>query len=126
MKFLLDQNIERRLALFQKQLGHDVKIVSVDYPAGLLDNKVLETAYYKERRILITNDRSDFGELIFRFHKPHCGVILFRHLRSGDIFTKQKRFSYVLENYANQLHHFIVVTLDRVKVREMGEHKKAA
>jgi predicted nuclease of predicted toxin-antitoxin system len=125
MKFLLDQNIERRLAPFLKQLGHESKIVSVDYPPGLLDDKVLEVAY-QERRILITNDRSDFGELIFRFHKSHCGVILFRHIQPGDILTKQKRLSFVLENYADQLHHFLVVTQDSVKARKMEENKEAA
>jgi predicted nuclease of predicted toxin-antitoxin system len=45
MKFLLDQNIERRLAPFLMQLGHDVKIISVDYPAGLVDDDILAIAY---------------------------------------------------------------------------------
>ena len=51
MKFLLDQNVERRLAAFLRNLGHDVKVVSIDYPAGILDEEVLTHAY-KERRIL--------------------------------------------------------------------------
>ncbi len=67
MKFLLDQNVERRLASFLKNLGHDVKVVSIDYPAGILDQEVLSHAY-KESRILLTNDKGDFGELIFRHH----------------------------------------------------------
>ena len=65
MKFLLDENVERRLAPFLQELGHDVTVVGVDYPSSLSDHEVLVIAY-KERRILITNDRSDFGELIFR------------------------------------------------------------
>jgi predicted nuclease of predicted toxin-antitoxin system len=106
MKFLLDQNVERRLASFLKNLGHDVKVVSIDYPAGILDQEVLSHAY-KESRILLTNDKGDFGELIFRHHHPHSGVILFRRIRSGDILTKQARLSFVLQAYANQLHHFL-------------------
>ena len=103
MKFLLDQNVERRLASFLRDFGHDVKIVSLDYPPGIVDQEVLAHAY-KESRILLTNDRSDFGELIFRYHHPHCGVILFRRMRSGDMLTKKERLSYVLQEYAGQLH----------------------
>lgn len=55
MRFLLDQNIERRLASFLKNLGYDVKVVGVDFPAGKLDQDVLDFAY-QESRILITND----------------------------------------------------------------------
>jgi predicted nuclease of predicted toxin-antitoxin system len=124
MKFLLDQNIERRLASFLRELGHDVKIVSVDYPAGIGDQEVLAHAF-KESRILLTNDRSDFGELIFRYHHSHCGVILFRRMRSGDLVTKQQRLSYVLHEYADQLHHFLVVTPKRVKLRKSRAREAA-
>jgi predicted nuclease of predicted toxin-antitoxin system len=117
MKFLLDQNVERRLASFLKNLGHDVKVVSIDYPAGILDQEVLSHAY-KESRILLTNDKGDFGELIFRHHHPHSGVILFRRMRSGDMLTKQARLSFVLQAYANQLHHFLVVSPKSVRVRK--------
>ena len=90
MKFLLDQNVERRLASFLKNLGHDVKVVSINYPAGILDQEVLSSAY-KESRILLTNDKGDFGKLIFAFNHPHSGVILFRRMRSGAMLTKQQR-----------------------------------
>jgi predicted nuclease of predicted toxin-antitoxin system len=124
MKFLLDQNFERRFAAILRQLGHDVTVVSVDYPAGLLDDEILALAY-REQRILLTNDRSDFGELIFRSHQPHCGVLLFRHIRSGDILTKQQRLSYVLEEYAGELHHFLVITSKRVKIRRSAQQQAA-
>lgn len=117
MKFLLDQNVERRFAHWLKHLGHDVTIVAVDYPAGIPDTEVLTFAF-TEQRILVTHDRSDFGELIFRYHKPHCGVILFHRIRSGDIATKQKRFLFVLAHYTHQLQHFLVVTPERVRVRK--------
>ena len=71
-----------------------MKVVSIDYPAGILDQEVLLLAY-KESRILLTNDKGDFGELIFRSHHSHSGVILFRRMRSGDMPTKQERLSVV-------------------------------
>jgi len=124
MKFLLDQNVERRLAAFLRNLGHDVKVVSIDYPAGILDEEVLTHAY-KESRILLTNDKGDFGELIFRSHHPHAGVILFRRMRSGDMPTKQERLSFVLKAYVGDLHHFLVVTPTSVRVRKTPQQKAA-
>jgi predicted nuclease of predicted toxin-antitoxin system len=117
MRFLFDQNMERRLADTLKDLGHDVKIVGVDHPAGILDEAVLSHAF-NENRILLTNDRGDFGKLIFRDRHPHCGVILFRHIRSGDLTTKQNRLLFVLEQYKDQLDQFIVVTGQLVRVRK--------
>ena len=122
MKFLLDQNVERRLASFLRNLGHDVKVVSIDYPAGILDQEVLSSAY-KESRILLTNDKGDFGELIFHHHHPHSGVILFRRMRSGDMLTKQERLSFVLQTYTKELHHFLVVSPKSVRVRKTQRRK---
>jgi predicted nuclease of predicted toxin-antitoxin system len=122
MKFLLDQNVERRLTFFLKNIGHDVKVVSIDYPAGILDQEVLSHAY-KESRILLTNDKGDFGELIFRHHHPHSGVILFRRMRSGDMLTKQARLSFVLQAYTKELHHFLVVSPKSVRVRKTQRRK---
>ncbi len=124
MKFLLDQSVERRLASILRNLGHDVKVVSIDYPAGILDQEVLLLAY-KESRILLTNDKGDFGELIFRHRHSHSGVILFRRMRSGDMPTKQERLSFVLKAYANQLHHFLVVSPTSVRVRKTQIRKAA-
>jgi predicted nuclease of predicted toxin-antitoxin system len=68
---------------------------------------------FKENRILLTHDRGDFGELIFRYHKPHCGVILFRRIRSGDLEMKHNRLLFVLEHYKNQLDQFWLFRISR-------------
>ena len=123
MKFLLDENVERRLAPFLQALGHDVTVVSVDYPSSLSDYEVLVIAY-KERRILITNDRGDFGELIFRHLHPHHGVILFR-IRSGDLAIKQAYLNHVLNQKADQLRQFLVITDKGVRIRRAVEREAA-
>jgi predicted nuclease of predicted toxin-antitoxin system len=117
MKFLLDQSAERRLAPFLRDLGHDIKVVAVDFPPGIPDSEVLDHAY-NEQRIVITNDKGDFGELIFRSLQPHAGVILFRRMRSGDMEIKLERLTYVLKAYANRLNHFLVVTPTNVRVKK--------
>jgi predicted nuclease of predicted toxin-antitoxin system len=112
MKFLLDENVEYRLATFLKDLGHDVTAIAHEYPYRLPDDEVLRIAY-REQRILLTNDRGDFGKLVFHDHAPHYGIVLFRRIRSGDTTTKQERLLFILSHYADQLHHFLVVTPKR-------------
>jgi predicted nuclease of predicted toxin-antitoxin system len=124
MKFLLDQNAERRLASFLRTVGHNVKIVAIDFPPDIPDHEVLLHAY-KEQRIVITNDKGDFGELIFRSRHPHAGVILFRRMRSGDMAMKVKRLTFVLTAYRNLLNHFLVVSPTNVRVRITPTQKAA-
>jgi predicted nuclease of predicted toxin-antitoxin system len=91
--------------------------VAVDFPPGSSDKDVLLYAH-KEQRILITNDKGDFGELIFRSLHPHAGVILFRRIGFGDLALKQKRLAFVLQAYASKLHHFLIVTPKTVRIRQ--------
>lgn len=124
MRFLLDENADRRLVPFLHNLGHDVKVIAQDYPHALLDHEVLAIAA-REKRILITQDRADFGELIFRKHLPHNGVILFRFKsEEANIHLRKKRLQHVLIKYADQLHHFIVVTPEKVRVRQTSQSKQ--
>jgi len=124
MKFLLDQNAERRIAPFLRNLGYDVKIVAVDFPPNISDHEVLTYAY-KEQRILITNDKGDFGELIFKDFHPHAGVILLRRMKPGDVQTKLDRLTYVLEAYTDRLNHFLVVTPTTVRIKKIPIRKAA-
>lgn len=125
MRFLLDENADFRLFAYLEQLGYNVTAIGHEYPHGLLDERVLAIAT-KENRILITNDRGDFGDLIFRQRHPHYGVILFR-LKADDanIQLKKERLQYVLNKYTDRLRHFLVVTQHKVRVRAI-EEKAAA
>jgi len=87
---------------FLKHLGHNVTVIAQDYPHGLLDQEVLALAV-QEQRILITQDISDFGELIFRQRHPHCGVILFRFKsEETNIALRKDRLASVLHTHADQ------------------------
>lgn len=63
MKFLLDQNAERRIAPFLRHLGHDIKVVAVDFPPDISDQEVLTDAY-EEQRILITKSGTHFRNAV--------------------------------------------------------------
>ena len=118
MRFLLDQNADRRFADFLRGEGHDVTVVSVDYPPGISDRQVLETAHH-EGRIIITNDR-DFGELIVRENLPHAGVIFFR-LGAAGVDVKIDRLADLLLSHADQRGRCIVVTPRGIRVRRPRE-----
>ena len=122
MKFLLDQNIDHRLAVYLRALGHDVTAIAYDYPHGLSDEEVLAIAV-REKRILLTYDRADFGELIFRNHYSHSGVILLRLLTLQDVLieNQKQRLLYVLTTYKDQLHHFLVVTTKKIRIRKTAQ-----
>ena len=126
MKLLLDQNIDHRLAVYLHTFGHDVTSIAYDYPHGLSDKEVLAIAV-REKRILLTYDRADFGELIFRDQYPHCGVILLRLLTLQDvrIESQKQRLLHVLTTYQEYLHHFLVVTAKKVRIRKTTQQAAA-
>ena len=114
MRLLFDQSTDQRLVPMLRQRGHDVQIVGVDYPLSLPDDRVLAIAR-QVGRVLVTEDR-DFGELVFRYHRPHAGVIFLR-LPSDEFDPKLARLLHVLDNYTDQLRQFVVVTERQVRVR---------
>jgi len=116
MKFLLDANVELRLAHLLTAEGHDVKTIALDYPANLKDYEVLSLALQKQR-ILITND-SDFGELIIRQQRRHHGVILFRLKNTHDISLKFRLLKEMLRKHKANLREYFVVTPKGVRMRK--------
>jgi predicted nuclease of predicted toxin-antitoxin system len=116
VRFLLDESVDPHLGRFLKAEGHDVAGIVTDHPASLPDSDVLAIAR-REARILITRDR-DFGELVFAKHQPHAGVILLRLGSAPPLAMAIARLSEVLTDHAPQFNRFIVVTRDRIRVRE--------
>jgi predicted nuclease of predicted toxin-antitoxin system len=119
MKFLLDQSADFRLIPHLRQLGHDVHVISRNYPPGLPDEDVLAIAR-EERRILIVADR-DFGELIFHQGVAHAGVIFFR-LPGASLQAKIEQITTALTNYAEELKRgeFLVVTPGQIRIASPG------
>jgi predicted nuclease of predicted toxin-antitoxin system len=122
MKFLFDESVELRLGSYLKAQGHDVKAIATDYTYGIEDEEVLKIAR-SEQRILITNDK-DFGELVFRYHHPHTGVILLR-LKRVPFQMKQERLAEVITTYKQALRHFLIVTLYTVRIRKSIQQEAA-
>ena len=117
MKFLLDENVDVRLASFLREQGHDVTAIAQEYPHSLADRAVLAIAH-RDGRTLITNDR-DFGALIVLHRLPHAGVILLR-LGSEQLTAKTAALTRLLANHADRLDQFVVVTDRGVRVRRVA------
>jgi predicted nuclease of predicted toxin-antitoxin system len=115
MRFLFDQSADFRLIPHLRQLGHDVHVISRNYPPGLPDEDVLEIAR-KERRVLVVADR-DFGELIFQRGLAHAGVIFFR-LPGAKLQTKIEQLNTVLADHTDDLKRgeFLVVTPGQIRI----------
>lgn len=121
MKFLLDENAEFRIGAFLKAAGHDVTAIAYEYPNALPDQEVLSIAAV-EQRILITNDR-DFGELIFRHHLPHAGVIYFRLELAATAEDKIAWLRRLLVSHEDRLDQFLVVTPRSIRVRRTPQQR---
>jgi predicted nuclease of predicted toxin-antitoxin system len=117
MKFLFDQSADFRLIPHLRHLGHDVHVISRQYPSGLPDADVLALAR-KEHRILLVADR-DFGELIFHQGIAHAGVLFFR-LPGASMQSKIEQLTRVFTQYAEELERgeFLVVTPSRIRIAD--------
>jgi predicted nuclease of predicted toxin-antitoxin system len=114
VRFLLDQSADARLIPHLRTLGHDATRIGREHPHGLPDDQVLRIAH-EEQRILIASDL-DCGDLVFRLRHPHAGVRLFR-LGATGLTTKIQRLDDALQECADRLDRFIVVTLQSIRVR---------
>lgn len=75
MRFLVDECTGPKVSEWLRGQGHEVFSI-FDQSQGTPDHEVLSKAL-TENWILITNDK-DFGELVFREHLDHHGIILLR------------------------------------------------
>ena len=112
MRFLVDECTEPAVARWLVSQNHEVFSV-YDVSPGMKDGDILRQAVV-ENRIIITNDK-DFGDMIYRERRPHCGVIF---LRLDDERTPAKidALRRLLADHADQLfERYVVVTEARVR-----------
>lgn len=116
MKFFVDECVGPSVAQWLKQNNFNAISVYDDLP-GISDNEVLDKAL-SEDRILITNDK-DFGEMIFKSRRQHCGVILLR-LSNEKQSNKIMVLENLLKDHAQDLFgNFVVVTEQSVRITKL-------
>ncbi|MEL7225845.1 MAG: DUF5615 family PIN-like protein [Cyanobacteria bacterium P01_D01_bin.36] len=107
MKFLVDECTGPSVAEWLRNEGYEVYSV-FDESRGISDDEILTKAH-EEGWILITNDK-DFGAMVNRENRPHCGIIFLR-LNNQRAKFKIDAINRLLSRYKNQLPNaFVVVT----------------
>jgi predicted nuclease of predicted toxin-antitoxin system len=107
VRFLVDENGGLVVPNWLRSLGHEVFSV-YESARGIDDDEVIKKAF-DENWILISSDK-DFGNKVFREHRPHRGVILLRlenEVSANKIALLQKLPAEYPEQLAD---NFIVVT----------------
>lgn len=113
MKFIVDENLSKKLARFLNQLGHPTLRVRIINP-GVEDYQVLELALSKDS-ILVTSDK-DFGELIFKENLAHCGIIFLR-LQDETPDNTIRVIQKLIPKFDEVKNNFVVVTEKEGKLR---------
>jgi predicted nuclease of predicted toxin-antitoxin system len=108
MKFLVDECVGNGVAEWLKNIGYDTVSI-LEISPGASDN-VLQRAVIEER-ILITLDK-DFGDMVFRNRKEHCGIILLR-LPNWQLAHKITALDTLLKNHKSMLQGNFVVFSDQ-------------
>jgi len=117
MKFLVDERVGSSVARWLRQKSFDVILIYDDF-RGISDNEVLDKAFL-ENIILITSDK-DFGEMIFKIKKQHCGVVLLR-LSDESLSSKISVLGGILEDYVQDIPgNFIVATEQAVRITKLN------
>src|SRR5438045_4192726 len=112
MRFLVDECTGPAVATWLESLGHEVFSVYHSW-RGAGDDEVIQKAF-DENWILITNDK-DFGEKVYREHRPHRGIIFLR-LQDERPAIKIETLRKLLDAFADRLaDQFVVVTEKRVR-----------
>lgn len=112
MRFLVDESTGPAVALWLAGQGHDV--FSVYESARGSDDETIVQKAFVENWILLTNDK-DFGEQVYRAHRPHHGVILLR-LNDERAKNKIEVLERLLSSYADRLpDQFVVATEKNVR-----------
>jgi predicted nuclease of predicted toxin-antitoxin system len=74
-KFLVDVGVETKVENYLREEGYDLKTVRAINPR-LPDEAIVQLAI-ADSRMIVTMDK-DFGELVYRWRRPHAGVLLLR------------------------------------------------
>lgn len=112
MRFLVDESTGPRVAEWLSGQGHEV--FSVYESARGTDDEMIVQKAYAENWILITNDK-DFGEKVYREHKPHHGIVLLR-LNDERAQVKIEVLKRLLASYSDRLtEQFVVATEKSVR-----------
>ncbi len=115
MNLLCDEGIDRAIVEALRRDGHETTYVAELAP-GLTDEHVLAEAN-RLGAVLVTRDK-DFGELVYRQHRLHTGVLLVR-MEGLSRDEKAERVSAAVAAHGSEMTGaFAVLTRDKLRIRK--------
>lgn len=116
MRLLADESVERAIVERLRQEGYETLYVAELEP-GIDDTVVLQQAN-DLGAVLLTADK-DFGELVFRQHLIHTGVLLYRLVDMPSRASKADLIASVIRRHGARLQEaFTVVTPTQLRIRD--------
>lgn len=120
MRIVVDENLSRELVQQLQQQGHRVWFVP-DVQPGLKNGEVLDYAN-QQQALLITGDKSDFGELIFRQGKLCLGLLVVRLPAKMVPTQRVAAVAGAIAEYGEQLLGKIAVLAEQqMRIRQLPE-----
>ncbi|MBS1835584.1 MAG: DUF5615 family PIN-like protein [Acidobacteria bacterium] len=116
MKLVADESVEGPTVWALRAAGHEVVSIAESAP-GIDDEAVLRIAR-QEEALLLTADK-DFGELVFRNYREHCGVLL---IRAADATLEENAANTLaaIERHGADLRNsFSVLTPHALRIRKV-------
>ena len=115
-KILADENIDYGIIKHLRDKGFN--IISVfEISRGIPDKDVIKLAK-KHNCILLTED-SDFGEWVFSFQEKELSVIFLRY-KQEELEKIKVSIVAVVNKYGNELYgKFTVITVKKIRMREI-------
>lgn len=115
MKFLADESVDKPIVTMLRNEGFDIDYV-LELNPGADDETILDLAW-SQQRILITHDK-DFGELVFRLHQPHHGIVLIRLEGYTPQFKAEIVTQFLQQHEAEMLDRFTVIQPNAIRIRK--------
>jgi predicted nuclease of predicted toxin-antitoxin system len=120
MQFVADESVDAQIVTRLRNDGFNVFYIAEASPS-ISDAKVLAAAN-RRKSILITADK-DFGDLVYRQHRSHKGIILLR-LAGIPPLEKAEITASVIASYGKKLLDvFTVVTTSTVRLRAIQKNQ---
>jgi len=114
LKLVADEGVDRQVVERLREAGHTVWYLAEMDP-GTGDKEVLGLAN-REGAVLITADK-DFGEMVYRQHLVHPGVILIR-LSGLSSAAKAQLVAEAIKAHSREFtHSFAVITHSAIRIR---------
>ncbi len=111
-----DECVEYEIVELLRQEGIPVLSIMESH-SGIKDTAVLKIAV--EQTVLLLTEDKDFGELVFRFQLPHCGILLVRFPNGFDPDVKaQCVVKTIVEKFEEIENRFSVLDERRLRIRK--------